>query len=392
MLPFSLDELTENFFQQICEEQWSETQTLEFKALPPLSDDAAKQEFRKDVCALANAEGGDLVYGISEKGGKANAILSINGSVFDSLKRRLRQILESKVEPRIQGIQFHQCPLSGGGFVLVIRVPTSYDGPHRFGSVTEHRFAIRSDSATTDMTYDQLRNAFGRGATLLEKAARLRTHRLDVIASSRAPRRLTPGPILALHFIPICGLADRADVDIAGLHSDYSALMPSNDYSWTRAANIDGLVMYPYDDENGVECCRQVFRNGTLEILQNVSVEPRTPNEPTGVSGQWVGDELQSGLRTYVKAASRFGVSGPVVVSMSLVGTAGTLLATNNRSSTRHPIVDNRLDLPETMIDDITGNLDIDAITRPMLDVLYQCYGQPRCSLFDSAGKWSPPR
>lgn len=172
MLPFSLPQLTETNFLQICSEQWSESQTLEFKALLPNNDEAARHEFRKDVCALANAEGGDLIYGISEKGGLANAILPIPGNDFDGIKRRLRQILESKVEPRIHGIQFHHCSLAAGGFILILRIPSSYDGPHRFGPITEHRFAIRNDTSTSDMTYDQLRNAFGRGATLLEQGKR----------------------------------------------------------------------------------------------------------------------------------------------------------------------------------------------------------------------------
>lgn len=143
MLPLPLTQLKEAFFAQICSEQWPETQTLEFKALLPLNDEDARQEFRKDVCALANAEGGDLVFGISEKIGRANAVLAIAGVDIDATKRRLRQILESKVEPRIHGIQFHAAPISSGGFVLVLRIPSSYEGPHRFGATTEHRFARR---------------------------------------------------------------------------------------------------------------------------------------------------------------------------------------------------------------------------------------------------------
>ena len=177
VLPLTLSQLTEEVFVQVCEERWSETQTLEFKAVLPKGDEDARQEFRKDVCALANADGGDLVSGIGNVNGCANAVLAINGAGVDATKRRLQQILESKVEPRIQSIQFHACPIAAGGFVLVLRIPSSDEGPHRFGPVTEHRFPIRNDSSTTDMTYEQLRNTFGRESTLLEKAAQGESHR-----------------------------------------------------------------------------------------------------------------------------------------------------------------------------------------------------------------------
>lgn len=392
MLPFPLHLLTESNFLQICAEQWPETQTLEFKAVLPLNDEEARQEFRKDVCALANAEGGDLIYGISEKSGRANAVLPIQGSDFDGIKRRLRQILESRVEPRIHGIQFQHCTLAEGGLVLVLRVPGSYDGPHRFGVVTEHRFTIRNDTSTSDMTYDQLRNAFGRGATLLEKAAQFRADRVGKIAAGQTPRKFAPGVVLALHIIPICGLAGRANVDIAGLHSDLTILKLDTEYSWSRVANLDGLVSYPYDDPNGVDSCSQLFRNGTFEVLKSVSYERTPGDEPAWVVGKWVGEQLRNGLDTYAKAAPQLGVQGAVVVSLSLLNTANTTIAFSSRSATRRPILEDRLDLPEVMIEDIAGELNLDALTRPILDVLYQCYGQPRCNLFDSDGKWCPPR
>jgi hypothetical protein len=392
MLPFLLHQLTETNFHQICTEQWSETQTLEFKALLPSNEEVAKQEFRKDVCALANAEGGDLIYGISEKNGKANAIVPITGHNLDAVKRRLQQILESKVEPRIHGIQFHHCALAADEFLLILRIPMSYEGPHRFSILNEHRFPIRNDSLTSDMTYDQLRNAFGQGATLLEKAAQFRIDRVNKIAAGQTPRKLEPGVIMVLHIIPMCGMAGRADVDVASLHSDFTALKLDLDHSWLRAANLNGLVMYPYDDDSGIERCNQIFRNGAFEILMNISLLSQNGTGPTDIVGQWIGEELRNGLKTYATAAPQLGVLGPVVISISLTNTAGTLLATSNRRSTKQPMIENRLDLPEVMIDDIASPLDLDDAMRPIMDVLYQSYGQARCTLFDNDGKWCPTR
>lgn len=392
MLPLTLPQLTEAFLAQVCEEQWPETQTLEFKAILPLNDEDARQEFRKDVCALANADGGDLVFGISEKVGRANAILAINGVNADATNRRLQQILESKVEPRIHGIQFHACPIATGGFVLVLRIPSSYEGPHRFGPIAEHRFPIRNDTSTTDMTYDQLRNTFGRESTLLEKAAQFRARRVSRIASGQTPRKLAAGVIMAVHIVPMCGLAGRANVDVAGIAASFDMLRFETDSSWKRNANLDGVVMYPYEDPNGEDCYSQIFRNGCFEIVKNVKYDPQPGTGPAWVMGQWIGEHLKSGFQAYLTAASKMEIQGPIVLSLSLIGTAGTTLTLGSRSSTNRPIVEDQLDIPEVLIDGTSQDLDLDKITRPIMDVLYQCYGRNNCDFYDVNGKWTPPR
>jgi predicted HTH transcriptional regulator len=93
MLADRLEQIDENLLNQVCLEQWDESSTLEFKAMLPQSapDDKPKQEFLKDVAALANAGGGDIVYGISEVNGKANALLRIQEAAnpVDATRRRL---------------------------------------------------------------------------------------------------------------------------------------------------------------------------------------------------------------------------------------------------------------------------------------------------------------
>src|SRR6266403_6171171 len=109
MLADKLDQIDEILLNQVCSEKWDESSTLEFKAIlpkPAPPDDKPKQEFLKDVAALANAGGGDIVYGISEVNGKANALLRIQEAAnpVDATRRRLGQWLESGIEPRIGGL------------------------------------------------------------------------------------------------------------------------------------------------------------------------------------------------------------------------------------------------------------------------------------------------
>src|SRR6267378_4507497 len=91
---------------EICGQRTSESQTLDFKQTLPGSSDRERSEFLKDICALANADGGDLVYGITEAAGQATAPDPITGEAPDAAKRRLAQVADAGLEPRVVGLQF----------------------------------------------------------------------------------------------------------------------------------------------------------------------------------------------------------------------------------------------------------------------------------------------
>lgn len=76
--------------------------TLEFER------DAAKtqkvdpnNEFAKDLCAFADASGGDLVDGIEERQHVALRPSPFSAEPFDACARRLKQVLADHVESRI---------------------------------------------------------------------------------------------------------------------------------------------------------------------------------------------------------------------------------------------------------------------------------------------------
>jgi predicted HTH transcriptional regulator len=66
MINSPLSSLVEEDLQRLCEDRAVESQTLDFKRTIPGKDDRSKNEFLKDVCAFANGNGGDLLYGIDE--------------------------------------------------------------------------------------------------------------------------------------------------------------------------------------------------------------------------------------------------------------------------------------------------------------------------------------
>jgi predicted HTH transcriptional regulator len=88
MLPTPPKELTEAVLREACADGWPETQTLDFKWGLPGTTDEDRAEFAKDICAFANADGGDRVYGISDRNARANEIVPIQNLAPDTVRRR----------------------------------------------------------------------------------------------------------------------------------------------------------------------------------------------------------------------------------------------------------------------------------------------------------------
>jgi hypothetical protein len=62
MIPKSLDEISGNDLDQLVEQSVPESTTLEYKRELPGNSDQDKKEFLADLTALANTQGGDLIF------------------------------------------------------------------------------------------------------------------------------------------------------------------------------------------------------------------------------------------------------------------------------------------------------------------------------------------
>jgi len=394
MLADQLDKIDENLLKQVCNEQWDESPTLEFKAvLPqPAPDDKPKQEFLKDVAALANAGGGDIVYGISEINGKAHALVPIKETSYpgDATRRRLGQWLESGVEPRVSGINVHPVRLSSGDYILVIRVPASFQRPHRSKVGAHWQWPVRSGTHTADLTYPQIRDAFDRGATLGERARKFRDERLTAVLSGTTGRPLQSGPRCIVHLIPLAAIAGKVTVDLKQLYPrDYAQFMGFGWGSATRSFNLDGLVVYPGGANAEKLVYTQIFRSGCLEAARFVGalMDPgvKAMAIPSGVAS----GHIRESLDKFLTASKSWGIAGPAVAAASLFDVHGWQFA---YQSTGHFSAFNSADrphliLPEVWIEEVS-TAQFDAIARPMLDTLWQAFDLEACAFYDTQGNW----
>src|SRR5713101_3738494 len=133
MLGKSIDQITEQDLRNLIENSVLERKTLEYKATLPDNSDGDKKEFLADVSSFANSVGGDIVFGIAcdSLTGVPKSVGGFSVTSFDQEILRLESSIRDCIEPRIGGIGFQPVSLLGGKFALILRIPKSWNSPHR---------------------------------------------------------------------------------------------------------------------------------------------------------------------------------------------------------------------------------------------------------------------
>jgi len=190
---------TKEDLQRLVDEEIQESLTLDYKASPSLArDEKSRDELCKDVTAFANATGGQIIYGIVEKDKKPVKV--DDGS--DLSREWIEQVIDSRVEPRLDGLVITPVPVGSGRHAYVLTIPqASGRAPHQapdkkyykrqnFQSVPMEDYEIRDAlrRATTPELYIELSFATGERANVefVDQSERSKPITLSVIVRNRS--------------------------------------------------------------------------------------------------------------------------------------------------------------------------------------------------------------
>jgi hypothetical protein len=183
------------------EAQVEESLHLDYKDARALEkSDKARREIVKDVTAFANADGGVIIYGISEHRERANAHLPERldpVSRAEISKEWLEHVI-ANAAPRVDGVIIHPVPLGNDSdrVAYVVEIPRS-ETAHQ---ALDHRYYRRHNFESVPMEDYEIRDIMNRSSKpVLNVEARL-TLKQPWEESFFLVRLSNTGKIMARHF------------------------------------------------------------------------------------------------------------------------------------------------------------------------------------------------
>ncbi|MBN1950925.1 MAG: ATP-binding protein [Bacteroidales bacterium] len=116
----------QQYLEDLISNQVEENLNLEYKAAGALErHDKKTNEISKDVSAFANSEGGIIIYGLTEIDHLPEKIDPIQRENIS--KEWLEQIINSKIRPRIDGVEIHPIEINNDKekVVYLVEIPQS---------------------------------------------------------------------------------------------------------------------------------------------------------------------------------------------------------------------------------------------------------------------------
>ncbi|MCV7528736.1 MULTISPECIES: helix-turn-helix domain-containing protein [Micrococcus] len=168
-------ELKPEHIEAAVRENLTEEEELDWKVQLPLPDglkgadlEAKALELAKDVAAMANGDGGVIVYGVQEKRSNAPMAIVSVGEVSEVQELQIRRAILARTYPPVSGVQFEHVIWDDGRRVLALHVPASPEAPHLIRPPKDKsdqgwfQAPWRNGSHTANMTERQIEEAYRR--------------------------------------------------------------------------------------------------------------------------------------------------------------------------------------------------------------------------------------
>lgn len=114
--------------EDLIDNQIEESTELEYKSSVRTPNPKWKEEVAKDVSAMANANGGVIIYGIREKSGENGHSIPSEITpipVKDMSKDSLMQIISANIQPKIENIEINTIEYDANNVLYVVCIPQS---------------------------------------------------------------------------------------------------------------------------------------------------------------------------------------------------------------------------------------------------------------------------
>jgi hypothetical protein len=339
----------------------------------------------KDVSAFANSQGGNLILGISESKGIAKELIGLDIDVDKEIVR-MEQLLRNSIEPPIMGLRIRSIPINKGKNVLMLRIPRSWNAPHRVVAQSTNRFYFRHSAGVYEPSVVELRALFNQSSTALDSAKRFREKRIFKICNGIEDRPLQNKGRLIIHIVPIASFSGMINLDLSKAFEKRDSFKPLGSSGFTAHFNLYGFI-----NERGGEFnygYTQIFRNGSLEATK-ANIVTRSKNDQI-IDGNSLEKYIFDSLSYYIDGLKTIGVPLPLIIMFSLEGVKGAHYEVkyNLWDDSRPTLQDDIIYLPECILEEYGNELKYHNTVRHTFDALWNASGHPKALSFDEKGMW----
>jgi hypothetical protein len=369
-----------------------EGRTLDFKRSLEMSD-RGKLGFLQDVTAMANADGGTIIYGAVEGGGEDRGlIVGLTPLMIrpDDFQSTLTNLLRDGVEERMPGVLHRALPIDGG-YLYIVRVPPSPLTPHMITVPSSRpRFYLRANTSNDPMTVRQIKEAVLRADRAEDRAAALvdrrteywRTKHDTIEKGPPGIARRIPAAQVLLHVVPLfppVGGVDLADPTVLQRVHEIPPFYMTESNHVRHLMTLDGYANVP-EFGDVPECrCTRLLRGGGLEFQATDLLEFGRP-APTDDDLRFDVQEFEEAVLPAMGYAAELAeaelVPPPVVVSLRLLRMRqSSLTSPGMRLELRKPSEDT-ISIDPVVVNNWTS--EAANVARRLFNVVWQAWGFPR--------------
>lgn len=295
-----------------------------------------KVEFKNDVCSFANAEGGYLLFGISDKNGCASELVGIDIPNCNTDKYELdRRNDLASINPKTPYLNFHFVKLKNGRYVVIIYIKNDNFAPYiHIENEKNYQIYKRSGSGKRIMTYTELKNMFNKSISLDKEIYDYRKERINYYKyQSETDSKYSH--FMLLHIIPetfmdpsynhnIFFLEKIKDIHFSSMFLEFGSIKPF-------MPCVDGIRFILYDEQNIQSEC-YVNNNGVVECFcpLNNYLHLGDAQYPNGfISWKCIWDKIKTTCDGYSDKFKELYSNEKVFVCISIIGCKG-VISNNN--------------------------------------------------------------
>lgn len=219
-------------------------------------------------------------------------------------------------------------------------------------------------------------------SSALKAAEAFRTDRLSVITARQTPAPLAQGAVAVVHMVPLPTLDDRGAVDIVAMIATGTHMpVPLGGRGEQVSVNFEGVC-----NSVGPGGYGELFRTGAYEGTHLLSIHDGKPY----VASIALANMIVGAVRRGVSLQTSYDFPFPTAVMLSLCDARDVSMRLPTEFGSGYydtqPLGRDTLAVPHVVIDG--PKVDIPMALRPMLNAMWNAFGQARCEVYNGQGTW----